>query len=67
VAVTPIQLDLTAQRLLKRLEGWTWPLAETPATPELEGTAKPKRVEAPKSPEAQLAEINAQAGGDERA
>jgi 5'-nucleotidase len=28
VAVTPIQLDLTAQRLLARLEGWTWRLEE---------------------------------------
>ena len=27
IAVTPIQLDLTARRLLKRLNGWKWELA----------------------------------------
>jgi 5'-nucleotidase len=32
VAITPIQLDLTARRLLQRLEGWDWRLDEvTPA------------------------------------
>jgi 5'-nucleotidase len=31
VAITPIQLDLTAQRLLKRLDGWEWKLGEDSA------------------------------------
>ena len=26
IAVTPIQLDLTAERLLRRLESWSWEL-----------------------------------------
>jgi 5'-nucleotidase len=30
VAITPIQLDLTAQRLLQRIRGWEWQLDETP-------------------------------------
>ena len=30
VAITPIQLDLTAQRLLKRLHGWSWQLSVDP-------------------------------------
>ena len=28
VAITPIQLDLTAQRLLQRIHDWTWQLEE---------------------------------------
>ncbi|MFV2062095.1 MAG: 5'/3'-nucleotidase SurE [Chloroflexota bacterium] len=28
VAITPIQLDLTARRLLKRLDGWGWQLGD---------------------------------------
>lgn len=31
VAITPIQLDLTAQRLLQRLHGWRWQLEDEPA------------------------------------
>ncbi len=33
VAVTPIQLDLTAQNLLEKLQSWTWamPIAEAPS------------------------------------
>jgi 5'-nucleotidase len=33
VAVTPIQLDLTAQNLIEKLQGWTWemPVAAAPA------------------------------------
>ena len=30
VAVTPIQLDLTARRLLKRLRSWSWDLPSKP-------------------------------------
>ncbi len=30
VAITPIQLDLTAERLLQRIRGWDWELAGTP-------------------------------------
>jgi 5'-nucleotidase len=37
IAVTPIQLDLTARRLLSRLNSWSWALP-APAAP-----AKPKR------------------------
>jgi 5'-nucleotidase len=63
VTVTPIQLDLTAQRLLQRLEGWTWELAAGAAPPELEEAAKPpKRADTPKSPEAQTAEVIGQQG-----
>lgn len=29
VAITPIQLDLTARRLLKRLNSWSWEIAST--------------------------------------
>jgi 5'-nucleotidase len=32
VAITPIQLDLTARRLLERIRGWDWDLAVTPET-----------------------------------
>ncbi len=28
IAVTPIQLDLTADRVLRRLEGWSWDLPD---------------------------------------
>ncbi len=31
IAVTPIQLDLTAERLLRRLESWSWELPEASA------------------------------------
>ena len=31
IAVTPVQLDLTATRLLKRLAGWRWELARAEA------------------------------------
>jgi 5'-nucleotidase len=31
IAVTPIQLDLTARRLLKRLNSWSWDIAPAPA------------------------------------
>lgn len=43
IAVTPIQLDLTAGRLLGRLEGWTWelPLADAEATPEAAALDRP--------------------------
>jgi 5'-nucleotidase len=35
IAITPIQLDLTARRLLNRLNGWTWNLPDaTPAAPD---------------------------------
>jgi 5'-nucleotidase len=30
IAVTPIQLDLTARRLLKRLSSWSWDLSDKP-------------------------------------
>ena len=30
IAVTPIQLDLTARRLLKRLSSWSWELPDKP-------------------------------------
>ena len=32
VAITPIQLDLTARRLLERIRGWDWELAGTPGS-----------------------------------
>lgn len=39
IAVTPIQLDLTADRLLRRLAGWSWDLpAAAPADQELSET-----------------------------
>ena len=41
VAVTPIQLDLTAQRLLARIDGWTWQLEQAPKPPTLEQASKP--------------------------
>jgi hypothetical protein len=36
IAVTPIHLDLTGRRLLKRLRTWSWPLdgATEAASPE---------------------------------
>jgi hypothetical protein len=64
--VTPIQLDLTAQRLLARIDGWTWRLEEAEKPPELEQAAKPReRADAPKSPEAQFAEVTGKAGHPE--
>ena len=33
IAVTPIQLDLTAGRLLRRLRGWSWDLPEDAPAP----------------------------------
>jgi 5'-nucleotidase len=33
IAVTPIHLDLTGRRLLRRLKTWSWDLAAAPATP----------------------------------
>jgi 5'-nucleotidase len=39
VAVTPIQLDLTARRLLRRLCGWTWDLSGEPAVPRVVTTS----------------------------
>jgi 5'-nucleotidase len=66
VAVTPIQLDLTAQRLLQRIDGWTWQLEESAKPPELEQAAKPReRADAPKSAEAQFAEVTGKAGHPE--
>ena len=41
IAVTPIHLDLTGRRLLKRLRTWSWPL---------EPTAKPARLSGVPSP-----------------
>ncbi len=35
VAITPIQLDLTARRLLKRIRGWDWQLGEGSARDSL--------------------------------
>ena len=32
IAVTPIQLDLTARRLLKRLNSWSWTLPASAST-----------------------------------
>jgi 5'-nucleotidase len=58
VAVTPIQLDLTAQRLLARIDGWTWQLEEAPKPLALEEASKPPvRADASKSAEAQVAEV----------
>jgi 5'-nucleotidase len=34
IAITPIQLDLTARRLLKRLNSWSWQIATTTTPPE---------------------------------
>ena len=31
IAVTPIQLDLTAGRLLQRIQGWSWDLPDPPS------------------------------------
>ncbi|MDQ3937153.1 MAG: 5'/3'-nucleotidase SurE [Chloroflexota bacterium] len=39
IAVTPIQLDLTARRLLGRLNSWSWDLPA--AIPEVPGAAEP--------------------------
>lgn len=43
IAVTPIGLDLTAERLLRRLETWDWQLtpAETPASDVAESLDRP--------------------------
>jgi len=39
IAVTPIQLDLTADRLLRRLDSWSWELpAPAPGAQELSET-----------------------------
>jgi hypothetical protein len=44
IAVTPIQLDLTAKRLLNRLNRWSWALPEVaPAAP---AAAEPTSTEA---------------------
>ena len=32
IAITPIHLDLTGRRLLRRLKTWEWPLESTEAT-----------------------------------
>jgi hypothetical protein len=34
VAITPIQLDLTARRLLERIRGWDWELGVAPEARE---------------------------------
>ena len=39
VAITPIHLDLTGRRLLKRLHGWSWDLPKTAPTEEAPPTA----------------------------
>ena len=41
IAVTPIHLDLTGRRLLKRLRTWDWSLPETeqPDAPRVEAPA----------------------------
>ena len=43
IAVTPIQLDLTAERLLRRLQGWSWelPAAETAPSDVAESLDRP--------------------------
>jgi 5'-nucleotidase len=38
IAITPIQLDLTARRLLSRLNSWSWSLPADDATPAAEPT-----------------------------
>jgi 5'-nucleotidase len=40
VAITPIQLDLTAQRLLERIRGWDWSLSPA-ASPDGAGSGGP--------------------------
>ena len=46
IAVTPIQLDLTARRLLKRLNGWKWELPESvPAPSAVADTREEKRAD----------------------
>ena len=44
VAITPIQLDLTARRLLKRLDGWDWQMPMVDAAgPEVRAAAGAER------------------------
>ena len=44
IAVTPIQLDLTARRLLSRLNSWSWTLPDQP-TSEVAPAAEPTTAE----------------------
>ena len=43
IAVTPIELDLTAERLLRKREGWRWELpdADAPASEIAESLDRP--------------------------
>jgi 5'-nucleotidase len=41
IAITPIQLDLTARRLLGRLNSWTWQLPDSPDLPAVPAAAEP--------------------------
>jgi 5'-nucleotidase len=50
IAVTPIHLDLTGRRLLKRLRTWRWSIAEGPAV--IDGAAP--QVVGPSGPEGPL-------------
>jgi hypothetical protein len=34
IAVTPIHLDLTGRRLLRRLKTWAWDLPDAPDAPD---------------------------------
>jgi 5'-nucleotidase len=45
IAITPIQLDLTARRLLGRLNSWTWQLPAAPDVPAVPAAAEPQTRE----------------------
>jgi 5'-nucleotidase len=50
IAVTPIHLDLTGRRLLRRLKTWSWPIepaASPKPTPASKGRRKPSAAKPP--------------------
>ncbi|MBA2254877.1 MAG: 5'/3'-nucleotidase SurE [Chloroflexi bacterium] len=59
VAITPIQLDLTAQRLLKRLNTWSWDLP--PDAPAVPAAAEPTSREDARQDETVTAQADPQA------
>ena len=55
IAITPIQLDLTARRLLRRLNSWPWDLAPA-ATQKVPAAAEPESRTAQRQDEAVTAQ-----------
>jgi 5'-nucleotidase len=59
VAITPLHLDLTARRLLDRLESWPWDV--TSATPPVPAAAEPTSAEDARQDEAVTAQVDPKA------